>query len=224
MFEHLAPKERLGYLVLGAVALGGVTYVGAQRLKSRPSLVVESPGSISPGFNSPTAKRDVVAPSPPTITIKVHVVGAVKASGVYSFSAEDRVQDAIAKAGGAAAEADLEAVNLAARLTDGTQLVVPKKGATPKLPDVASTPYAAHPEKVGSSPKSGGKHPTAIVNLNTATAEQLCTISGIGESTAEKILEYRRQHGGFTSVEELTSVKGIGEKKLAKMRPWLTVK
>lgn len=223
MFDHLAPKERLGYLILGAVAIGGVTYVGAQRLKSRPSLVVESP--------SPTPRREVlstttpVVPTPPAATsIKVHVVGAVKATGVYTFGPEDRVQDAIAKAGGATTEADLEAVNLAARLTDGTQLVVPKKGATPKLPDVAATPYAAHPDKPAAGPKSGGKHPTAIVNLNTATAEQLCTISGIGESTAEKILEYRRQHGGFTSVEELTSVKGIGEKKLAKMRPWLTVK
>ena len=135
----------------------------------------------------------------------VQVVGAVRRPGVFRLRAEERVDDAVRRAGGATARADLAGVNLAAKVTDGQQVIVPVRGAAP-------------PAAAGGAGAAAGGAPGQPLNLNTATLEQLDQLDGVGPATAQKILAYRQQHGGFRSVSELDQVPGIGEKKLAALR------
>jgi competence protein ComEA len=132
----------------------------------------------------------------------VHVVGAVRRPGLYRVADGARVADAVARAGGPTAKAQLELVNLAARIADGEQVVVPRRGA-------AATAGSAG----GAAPAPGGP-----VHLNSATLEQLDALPGVGPVTAQKILDYRQQHGGFGSVDELDAVSGIGPARLADLR------
>jgi competence protein ComEA len=140
----------------------------------------------------------------------VHVVGAVHDPGVYRLADGARVQDAIARAGGATARADLQAINLAAKVADGQQVVVPRRGTAP----AAASPGA---------PAAAAGAASAPVNLNSATAEQLDTLDGVGPSTAQKILDFRTAHGGFSSVDDLAQIPGIGPKKLESLRQQVTV-
>ena len=123
----------------------------------------------------------------------MHVAGAVRRPGLLRVPTDTRVAGALERAGGPSSRADLTAVNLAAKVQDGQQIVVPVRGATA--------------ESSGSP-----------VNLATATAEQLDEVDGIGPTLAERIVEYREAHGGFGSIEELAQVDGIGEKRLATLR------
>ena len=130
----------------------------------------------------------------------VHVTGAVASPGVYRLPAGARVTDAVERAGGESAGASLEAINLAARLADGQQVVVPKRG-----PDGA-------PAAGGAASEDGP------ISLGTATAEQLESIDGIGPVTAGKILEYRDRQGGLASVDQLDDVSGIGPATMESLR------
>jgi competence protein ComEA len=138
----------------------------------------------------------------------VHVVGAVHRPGVYRLAAGARVQDAIARAGGATGGADLQAINLAAKVADGQQVVVPRRAPAASRA-TTSTPAATTP--------------SGPLSLNSATAEQLDTLDGVGPATAQKILEYRTAHGGFSSVDDLAQIPGIGPKKLESLRAQVTV-
>jgi len=144
-------------------------------------------------------------------TATVHVVGAVHRPGVYRLRLGLRVQDAIRRAGGAARGADLQAINLAAKLTDAQQVVVPKRAA-------AAAAGGAGAAAAATGAAGAGAAVGPPVNLNSATAEQLDTLDGVGPSTAQKILEYRAQHGGFRSVDDLSQVAGIGPKRLEALR------
>jgi competence protein ComEA len=137
----------------------------------------------------------------------VDVAGAVRRPGVYTLRTGQRVQDAIRRAGGAGPGADLQAVNLAAKVADAQKIVVPRRGAAG-----AVAPSSA--ESGGAVAGAGG----APVSLNSATLEQLDTLAGVGPATAQKILEFRRQHGGFRSVDDLAQVSGIGPKRLEALR------
>jgi competence protein ComEA len=139
----------------------------------------------------------------------VHVAGAVRRPGVYRLAAGARVVDAVRRAGGARRRADLSALNLAAKLEDGRQVLVPMRGATPAAG--------------GSVAAGGSAAPATPVDLNTATADQLDQLDGIGPGMAAAILKYRQEHGGFGSVEELGGVPGIGEKRLAALREQVRV-
>lgn len=129
----------------------------------------------------------------------VHVAGAVASPGVYRMPAGSRVDDAVRRAGGPSARAQLEAVNLAARLADGQQVVVPERGP-------------------GGSVVAGTGSEEGPISLGTATLEQLDTIDGIGPVTAEDIIEFRDQHGGLASVEQLDEVSGIGPATMESLR------
>ena len=142
----------------------------------------------------------------------VHVVGAVKRPGVYRMSPGARVNDAVARAGGATAGADLTGVNLAAKVEDGRQVIVPIAGV-----GVTGSGLAG----AGAGGTAGMA--SAPLNLNTATAQQLDTLDGVGPATAQKILAYREAHGGFRSVDELGEVPGIGDKRLAALREMVRV-
>jgi competence protein ComEA len=137
--------------------------------------------------------------------VTVDVAGAVKHPGVYRLSSSERVEDALKRAGGATGRADLSQINRAAKLEDGRQILVPVRA--PRAAPAAAQPGATAPAV-----------PDQPVNLNTATLEQLDTLDGVGPATAKKILDYRTEHGGFGSVEELDQIPGIGEKRLAALR------
>lgn len=140
--------------------------------------------------------------------ITVHVAGAVARPGVYRLRSGARVDDAVRRAGGARGRADLTQVNLAQELEDGRQVLVPKRAP----PVVAGAPVPA-----------GSAAPAGPVNLNTATLEQLDALQGIGPVTAQQILDFRERQGGFSDVEELDQVPGIGEATMASLREAVTV-
>jgi competence protein ComEA len=132
-------------------------------------------------------------------SLVIYVSGAVRRPGLVRLRDGDRVGDAIDAAGGARASANLEAVNLAARLADGQQVVVPR----------------------GEPGGAGASGATGPISLATATLEQLDTLDGVGPGLAQKIIDYRTQHGGFRSVDELGEVPGIGDKRLESLRAQL---
>jgi len=133
-------------------------------------------------------------------TLYVHVAGAVAAPGLYLLDPGARVADALAAAGGFTEPAERAAVNLARRLVDGEQILVPEQGA-------AVAPVGSGPAAVG-----------GVVSLSTATAAQLEELPEIGPATAAKIVAYREEHGPFTSVDQLLEVPGVGEKTLEAFR------
>lgn len=161
----------------------------------------------------------------------VHVTGAVNRPDTVVDAGEHMiVADAIEEAGGALPIADLSALNLAAKLQPNTQLYVPEQGERPSPEQLG--PYAAGYSggdfvANGSSGSAEGSAPaTGVqkVNINTASEAELDTLPGVGPATARAIIEHRNKHGGFKSVDELLLVKGIGEKKLANLKPLCTVR
>jgi len=160
---------------------------------------------------------EVVAPLEPVATtaasqprLVVHVVGAVRRPGLYRLRDGSRVADAVSRAGGATRKANLAGLNLAAPLVDGTQVLVPAR-----VPAVVS----------GSSAGDGAGSPAVPaqkVSLSTATAEQLDGLPGVGPVTAQKILDYRTEHGSFRSVDDLDAVPGIGPTRIEQLRDLVT--
>jgi competence protein ComEA len=141
----------------------------------------------------------------PKRTLLVHVVGAVRKPGLLELREGSRVADAVERAGGARPRAALELVNLAAPVADGQQVVVPVRGDAPSI-------------GAGSTPTAPGLA-LQKVRLNSATLEELDTLPGVGPVTAQKILDYRTEHGAFQTIEELDAVAGIGPARLAELTP-----
>jgi competence protein ComEA len=187
--------SRVQVVVYGAIAVA-LLLVGARAIRTEggteQSFAADSAGDSSPGggFSLSGQASDVV----------VDVTGAVARPGVYRLPAGSRVNDAVQRAGGASARAELEAVNLAARLADGQQVVVPEGGPT------GTAAVGADGEEEGP------------ISLGTATVEQLDTIDGIGPVTAQDIVDFRDQHGGLASVDQLDQVSGIGPATMESLR------
>jgi competence protein ComEA len=187
--------SRSQVVVYGAVAVA-LLLVGARAIRAEsgpePSFAADraAPGATGGGFSLSGQAGDLV----------VDVAGAVERPGVYRLPAGSRVEDAIGRAGGASATAMLEAVNRAARLADGQQVVVPERGPG------------------GVSLAAGGSGEEGPISLGTATVEQLDTIDGIGPVTAADIVEFRDQHGGLASVDQLDQVPGIGPATMESLR------
>jgi competence protein ComEA len=160
--------------------------------------------------SAPAGGAQAAAPAAHAVTFSsggrratVHVAGAVRHPGVYELDPGARVQDAVRRAGGARGSANLDAINLAARVADGQQIIVPAVVGAAAVP-------GADPAAVA---------PSAPVSLGSATLEQLETLDGVGPATAQKIVAYRTEHGGFRSADDLANVPGIGPKKLAAIKP-----
>jgi competence protein ComEA len=189
---RLPRHELVAYAALAVV----VVLLGARYLRS---------SAPAASVAAPPASQHAVSVSAGSRSAVVDVAGAVRRPGVYELEAGARVLDAVRRAGGARRGANLAAINLAARLADGQQIVVPEGAASPVAANAGAPP--------------GGAAPGAPVSLGTATLEQLQTLDGVGPATAQKIVAYRTEHGGFRSIDDLASVPGIGPKKLAAIRP-----
>lgn len=168
-----------------------------------------------------TAKKTAVSPkktqSGGAKTICVDIKGAVLHPGVYHLPGGSRVNEALAVAGHETSDADMNQVNLAKQLIDAQVVYIPKKGE--QIPSSLSGDSSLTSQ--GSSSNSSGNQ--EIINLNTATKEQLCKITGIGDKKADLILQYRQEHGSFNSVDDLKNINGFGEKTVAKLKPMLAV-
>lgn len=143
---------------------------------------------------------------PEAAQVVVHVAGAVARPGVYSLPPRSRVGDAVAAAGGAGPDADLDRVNLAALVADGERVYVPRRGEPAPAPETPVPSARAGPTASGP------------LDLNTATVEQLESLPGIGPTTARAIVDHRARRGRFRSVEQLLDIRGIGPSKLAALR------
>ena len=189
--------SRSQVFVYAAVAIA-LLLVGARAIRAEGSGAGLEPPPLRPesdiagGITVSSTGGDVV----------VDVTGAVRRPGVYRLPAGARVLDAVTRAGGPAGGALLEAINRAARLVDGQQVVVPRRAAAGSS---MSGAYGTGPE-------------TAPISLGSATVEQLDTIDGIGPVTAQKIVEFRDQHGGLGSVDQLDEVSGIGPATMESLR------
>ncbi|MDQ2631066.1 MAG: ComEA family DNA-binding protein [Actinomycetota bacterium] len=187
------PEMSRAQLVVYAAMAAALLLVGARAIRgeagSEPSFAVGAEAPKETSFSVGGQGGDLV----------IHVAGAVRRPGVYRMPAGARVDDAVSRAGGAAPRAELEAVNLAARLADGQQVVVPERAP-------------------GGAASAVGTTEEGPVSLGTATVEQLEEIDGIGPVTAGAIVEFRDERGGLSSVEQLDQVPGIGPATMESLR------
>lgn len=201
-------------LAVAVLVVVGMAFLGSASPAPRLTLPRADAGS-APVDGSPSGGPTSSLPVAPPVTVTVHVAGQVASPGVYAVPSGGRVADAVIAAGGTSSEADVEQLNLAARVSDGERIYVPRKGEAP--PPVAGTV----PPSSAATSKGGG--PAGPVDLNTATAEQLEALPGVGPATSKAILAYRTSHGRFRSVTELLDVPGIGPAKLEALRPMVRV-
>jgi competence protein ComEA len=226
----LRGDARVGAAVLACVAIaGGVAWFRAGIAPSASASAVPAPSAPS-GTERPVSSRESTttasfATSTTAAAIVVDVVGAVRAPGVVSLPATARVLDAIRAAGGATPAADLARLNLAAKLTDGSRIAVPRVGEAP--PAIDPTAVSGGFSGIGDASPGGADPPAgglaAPINVNTATVEQLETLPGIGPTLAAAIVQERDRNGPFRSTDDLTRVPGIGDGRLAQLRDLVTV-
>ena len=183
-------RQQVAVYVAAALA---IALIGARYLK-------ETSGPSSPPRSSPGTGRVHVDHG--GSRVYVHVTGAVRRPGVYRLPRWARLDLAVVRAGGATPAADLAGVNLAAKISDGQQVIVPRRGTS------GSAPVGADVAGIGGAP----------ISLNTATVDQLDELEGVGPATAQKILDWRNQHGGFSSVDDLKQISGIGPKRFESLK------
>ncbi|WP_314130576.1 helix-hairpin-helix domain-containing protein [Rothia mucilaginosa] len=220
-----------------------VQAVGAQQSPgAQPGTQSAAQSTAQPGANPSESAQGGASGE---ATVRVHVAGAVNNPGVYTLPAQGRAVDAIAAASGAAADADLDRVNLAGALSDGVQIYVPHRGETAAPAQIQPNGGTANAVQANAAngaaqngASQGGTQPqpartltpagtaqkgSTPVNINTATAEELQTLPRIGPAMAQRIIAWREAHGGFRSVDELDAVPGIGPSMLENLRPLVMV-
>jgi competence protein ComEA len=201
--------SRSQLIVYGAVAvvllLVGARWIRSGDAQGDPAGDVSYSSSSSASGSGSDAGGTLAVDQQGGTDVVVDVAGAVSDPGVYRLPAGARVNDAIQRAGGATARAEIDSINLAARLTDGQQVVVPER-----LNGSSAT--------AASSTGGTGMDPAAPINIGTASVDALDTIEGIGPVTAQKIVEFRDQHGGISSVDQLDQIDGIGPATMDALR------
>jgi competence protein ComEA len=196
--------SRSQLLVYGAIGVA-LLLVGARWVRSASAESGSAGGVESAAVSGGAAGAEgSFAVKPGGGDVVVHVAGAVREPGVYRLPAGSRVADAVERAGGANGAAAVEGINLAARLADGQQIIVPAR--------------AESPVGVASGSGSGTSAADGPISLGTATVEQLDTIEGIGPVTAQEIIDFRDENGGLSSVEDLDQISGIGPATMDALR------
>jgi len=241
---HIPAKRLAVYLAVGLVvlAVGGIGVLSLHGGGSAAQVVTVDSGTGSAadqaGGSEGSSGQVTTTTAVPTTTstlaalIFVQVAGAVHRPGVYQVAADARVFQVLQQAGGITTDADQEALPLAAQAFDGCRIEVPRKGQPHGAVLVTGPAGTAGSDSGGTgtgptvsagSASGGAQAPGAKVALNSATVEQLDTLPGIGPKTAQEIVSYRQQHGPFTSVDQLTEVKGIGPTKLERLKSLVTL-
>ena len=196
---NLSNQEKITIILLLIVIIVGVGIVLNKNINREDNFIVNRASDISE--NNPAIQIE----NPPVI---IHIAGAVKNPGVYQLKPTDRIVDAVKIAGGAIEEANLDLINLAALLKDGQKIIVPYKTYSETGEEINTNIYN-YVESVYSSSVST----SAKININTANANMLQTLPGIGPVLSERIIEYRNQNGLFGVIDDIKDVSGIAEKK-----------
>jgi competence protein ComEA len=213
----LSPRH---VVVLALVLLVGLTWAVFALFRTHPEPIPNPPSSLTSG--SPVATptmgttplgQSSTGPSGTPATVVVHVAGKVRRPGLVRAPAGSRVADVLAAAGGALPGVDLTTLNLARQVTDGEQIVVGVPALAPAGTPTAGTPTAGTPGASADPP----------IDLNTATLAQLDGLPGVGPVLAQRILDWRNEHGRFTSADELQEVSGVGPKKFESLKPHVRV-
>ena len=207
-------------IVIGLCAIAGIKIFeseGNARYDIAQSEDIQKESSDSK--ESSSINQNGNAQSTNSTEVTVYISGAVKTEGVVTMSSEDRLSDAIKVMGGIVEGADMNAINLAEKLIDGKHYVIPKQGEQIPMDVNAGGSTSGVAQTSGENAQGQG----GLVNINTATLEQLDTLPGVGEATANKIITYREENGGFKSIEDLKNVKGIGDKKFEDMKSSICV-
>jgi len=226
---HLSRRQAIAYLAVAAIvaAVGGRFLLASRTANSSSATLLSAlpaAAELGPASSAaPTAQASAQE-------LVAYACGAVAHPGVYRLLPGARIADLLALAGGATARADLTAVNLAAKVADGQQVVVPTKtgaAAQAQASAAAGAQAGAGTGTGGGASTCGGASATAgttpLVNLNTATAAELDTLQGVGPVTAQKIIDYRTANGGFKSIDELKNVPGIGDVRFAAIKDSVTL-
>jgi competence protein ComEA len=205
------------FSVLSVVAIGGATMFYMRQPASEPIEIVAS--AVATATIEPTATPPLPTPTP--APVRVYITGAVAKSDVYFLPAGSIIKDAIAAAGGLTSEADPERINQALELKDQQQIHIPRLGETnPPPPVQGGSDNSEAPDKSNSAAPGAL---TGLINLNTATLEQLDSLPGIGPAIAQRIIDYREKVGNFSRIEDITEVSGIGEATFAKIKDLIVV-
>jgi competence protein ComEA len=233
-------------LVCLACLLGSAGVLLRGRQTAPPPIVFSAPSAAAPPGMAANSAAPVPAapPAPRPARLFVDVAGAVRRPSVYVLPRGSRVMQALLAAGGPAADADTDAVNLAEMVTDGEKVFVPKRGAAPapasQMPFAVASAAKTAPAALSATAAKGGRNGGSKgagsgriskisadsgeqIGLNSATSEQLERLPEVGPSMAAKILAYRQQSGGFQKIDDLSLVPGIGPKKLAKLTPFVSL-
>lgn len=196
---NLSNQEKITIILLLIVIVVGVGIVLYKNINSEDNFVINRASDISE--NNPAIQIEI----PPLI---IHIAGAVKNPGVYQLESTDRIVDAVKIAGGAIEEANLDLINLAALLKDGQKIIIPYKTYSETGEEINTNTY----NYVASAYSSSGST-SAKININTANANMLQNLPGIGPVLSERIIEYRNQNGLFGVIDDIMDVSGIAEKK-----------
>ena len=218
--KQISKKQKIILMFLGIIAVIGITYYSYTNEKNieisqENELEVENETNE---INVDEENSEKIA------TIKVHVSGAVKNEGVYELEEDARIADAIEKAGGVTDIANMKNVNLASKLEDGMKIYIPKQGEDVLENNLEENSNNKETTLGGSGTNSNVGNEKGKININKATKEELDTLPGIGESTAQKIIKYREEHGSFKNIEELKEVKGIGDTKYEEIKDLVDIK
>ncbi len=207
----ISPSDRVRWLVTAAIVVLVVSILLTSFSKSNTTddatLSLEADAKGTPADQEPSVKSPIATIA---TQIGVDVIGAVQQPGVYYLGSPARIADAVQAAGGLAPDADREQINLAAHITDGQQIRVPRVGDTPQKPDAADPPTDSSTQG-------------AAVNINRADVATLDALEGIGPATAEAIVAYRTSEGPFKRIDDVQNVKGIGPALFSRIKDHITV-
>lgn len=207
---NFSNQEKITIILLLIVIIVGVGIVLNKNINKEDNFIINRASDISE--NNPVIQIEV----PPLI---IHIAGAVKIPGVYQLKSTDRIVDAVKIAGGATEEANLDLINLAALLKDGQKIIVPYKTYSGTGEEINTNTY----NYVESVYSSSSVSTSAKININTANANMLQTLTGIGPVLSERIIEYRNQNGLFGVIDDIKDVSGIAEKKFEGIKDLICV-